>query len=48
MLYNETVYYKRGRLAQLVEHLLDVQRVKGSSPLSSTKLLNWEVVYCVC
>lgn len=28
----------------MVEHLLDVQRVKGSSPLSSTKLLNWEVV----
>ena len=26
-----------GRLAQLVEHLLDVQRVSGSSPLSSTK-----------
>ena len=25
-----------GRLAQLVEHLLDVQRVSGSSPLSST------------
>ncbi len=26
-----------GRLAQLVEHLLDVQRVSGSSPVSSTK-----------
>ena len=36
MLYNETVYYKRGRLAQLVEHLLDVQRVTGSSPVPST------------
>jgi hypothetical protein len=27
---------KRGRLAQLGEHLLDVQRVSGSSPLTST------------
>ena len=26
-----------GRLAQLVEHLLDVQEVTGSSPVSSTK-----------
>mgnify|MGYP000959240513 FL=1 len=26
-----------GRLAQLGEHLLDVQRVSGSSPLASTK-----------
>ncbi len=26
-----------GRLAQLVEHPLDVRRVSGSSPLSSTK-----------
>ena len=26
-----------GRLAQLVEHALDVRRVSGSSPLSSTK-----------
>ena len=26
-----------GRLAQLVEHLLDVQRVSGSIPLASTK-----------
>ena len=25
-----------GRLAQLGEHLLDVQRVSGSSPLAST------------
>ncbi len=25
-----------GRLAQLVEHLLDVQRVSGSIPLAST------------
>ena len=25
-----------GRLAQLVEHALDVRRVSGSSPLSST------------
>lgn len=28
---------RSGRLAQLVEHLLDVQRVSGSSPLTSTK-----------
>ena len=27
-----------GRLAQLVEHSLDVRRVSGSSPLTSTKL----------
>ena len=26
-----------GRLAQLVEHSLDVRRVSGSSPLTSTK-----------
>ena len=26
-----------GRLAQLVEHLLDVQEVTGSSPVPSTK-----------
>ena len=26
-----------GRLAQLVEHALDVRRVSGSSPLSSTR-----------
>ena len=29
--------YCSGRLAQLVEHALDVRRVSGSSPLSSTK-----------
>ena len=29
-----------GRLAQLVEHLLDVQRVSGSNPLASTKAKN--------
>lgn len=28
---------KYGRLAQLVEHLLDVQEVTGSSPVPSTK-----------
>ena len=27
-----------GRLAQLVEHLLDVQEVTGSSPVPSTKI----------
>ena len=27
---------KYGRLAQLVEHLLDVQEVTGSSPVPST------------
>lgn len=31
--YNQSCY---GRLAQLVEHALDVRRVSGSSPLSST------------
>ena len=30
---------KYGRLAQLGEHLLDVQGVRGSSPLASTILL---------
>ena len=34
MLYNTKA---RGRLAQLVEHSLDVRRVSGSSPLTSTK-----------
>ena len=29
---------KKGRLAQLVEHSLDVRRVSGSSPLTSTKI----------
>lgn len=29
-----------GRLAQLVEHSLDVRRVSGSSPLTSTKFSN--------
>ena len=39
-----------GRLAQLVEHALDVRRVSGSSPLSSTTykkselILHWECV----
>ena len=28
-----------GRLAQLVEHALDVRRVSGSSPLSSTTII---------
>ena len=28
-----------GRLAQLVEHSLDVRRVSGSSPLTSTSLI---------
>ena len=36
-MYNNLAFKKRGRLAQLVEHLLDVQRVSGSSPLSSTR-----------
>ena len=35
-MYNNLAFKKHGRLAQLVEHLLDVQRVSGSSPLSST------------
>ena len=29
---------EHGRLAQLVEHLLDVQEVTGSSPVPSTKV----------
>ena len=33
-IYNQLCF---GRLAQLVEHALDVRRVSGSSPLSSTK-----------
>ena len=32
---HDTIEY--GRLAQLVEHLLDVQEVTGSSPVPSTK-----------
>ena len=31
------MYRQFGRLAQLVEHLLDVQRVRDSSSLPSTK-----------
>ena len=31
-----TIVVSDGRLAQLVEHLLDVQVVRGSSPLTST------------
>ena len=34
------MYLASGRLAQLVEHSLDVRRVSGSSPLSSTKKRN--------
>ena len=30
------MHHAPGRLAQLVEHALDVRRVSGSSPLSST------------
>ena len=30
------IHHAPGRLAQLVEHALDVRRVSGSSPLSST------------
>ena len=30
------IHLASGRLAQLVEHALDVRRVSGSSPLSST------------
>ena len=39
LLYNNTCALRRryGRLAQLVEHSLDVRRVSGSSPLTSTK-----------
>lgn len=34
------VYWSYARLAQLVEHPLDVGRVRGSSPLSRTKYIN--------
>ena len=41
-----------GRLAQLVEHLLDVQEVTGSSPVPSTKTrasdLGQGLFCCVC
>jgi hypothetical protein len=37
ILYNTTCPMRHGRLAQLVEHSLDVRRVSGSSPLSSTR-----------
>ena len=36
MWYNSRVDTASGRLAQLVEHLLDVQEVTGSSPVPST------------
>ena len=36
ILYNDA-RSANGRLAQLVEHSLDVRRVSGSSPLTSTK-----------
>lgn len=29
---------RKGRLAQLVEHLIDVERVRGSNPLPPTNL----------
>ena len=35
--YELKCFLRNGRLAQLVEHPLDVRRVSGSSPLSSTK-----------
>ncbi len=34
---------RSGRLAQLVEHSLDVRRVSGSSPLTSTNFLRQEI-----
>ena len=37
MWYHNQVDTASGRLAQLVEHLLDVQEVTGSSPVPSTK-----------
>ena len=37
MWYHNQVDTTSGRLAQLVEHLLDVQEVTGSSPVPSTK-----------
>ena len=37
MWYHTQVDTTSGRLAQLVEHLLDVQEVTGSSPVPSTK-----------
>ena len=37
MWYHNRVDTTSGRLAQLVEHLLDVQEVTGSSPVPSTK-----------
>ena len=40
MWYHNQVDTASGRLAQLVEHLLDVQEVTGSSPVpSTTKIL---------
>jgi hypothetical protein len=33
--------FGKGRLAQLVEHLVYTEGVKGSSPLLPTKILKW-------
>ena len=41
--YNDSCF---GRLAQLVEHALDVRRVSGSSPLSSTKKEHHPIGWC--
>ena len=42
MWYHTQVDTTSGRLAQLVEHLLDVQEVTGSSPVPSTKQFVFE------
>ena len=39
-MYNEHRGNKSGRLAQLVEHPLDVRKAMGSSPLASTKIIS--------
>ena len=44
MNYNTTTF---ARLAQLVERLLDVERVSGSSPLSRTNAFTQYLWYCV-
>ena len=48
--YNSRVDTASGRLAQLVEHLLDVQEVTGSSPVPSTRTpegISLRVFFCV-
>ena len=41
------INFGNGRLAQLVEHLVYTEGVKGSSPLLPTKIVKWGVAQLV-